>query len=46
MCIRDRFLTDHRDQLEALAKAVLKKENLSAEDIEKVLHKETTRKFA
>jgi len=40
------FLTDHRDQLEALAKAVLKKENLSAEDIEKVLHKETTRKFA
>jgi len=40
------FLTDHRDQLEALAKAVLKKENLAAEDIEKILHKEAARKIA
>ncbi|MGK0526191.1 MAG: cell division protease FtsH [Pseudomonadales bacterium] len=40
------FLTDHRDQLEALAKAVLKKENLSAEEVEKILHEEAARKIA
>ena len=40
------FLTDHRGQLEALAKAALKKENLSAEDIEKILHKEAAREIA
>lgn len=40
------FLTDHRDQLEALAKAVLKKENLGAEDIEKILTKKAARKIA
>ncbi len=32
------FLSDHRDQLEALAKAVLKRETLSAEEIEEILH--------
>jgi len=40
------FLTDHRSQLEALAKAALEKENLSAEDIENVLHEEAARKTA
>ncbi|GGE71322.1 ATP-dependent zinc metalloprotease FtsH [Streptosporangium jomthongense] len=40
------FLTEHRGQLEALAKAVLKKENLSAEEVEKILHQEATRKIA
>ena len=40
------FLTDHRGQLEALAKAALKKESLSAEDIEKILHKEAAREIA
>lgn len=40
------FLTDNKDKLEALAKAVLKKENLAAEDIEKILNKEAARKIA
>ena len=40
------FLTDHRDQLEALAKAVLKAETLSAEDVEEILRKEDARKIA
>jgi cell division protease FtsH len=40
------FLTEHRNQLEALAKAVLKNETLSAEDVEEILHKEDARKIA
>ncbi|WP_373001907.1 ATP-dependent zinc metalloprotease FtsH [Marinobacter sp.] len=40
------FLTEHRNQLEALAKAVLKNETLSAEDIEEILRKEGARKIA
>ncbi|MBW4936227.1 ATP-dependent zinc metalloprotease FtsH [Marinobacter sp. F4206] len=40
------FLTEHRQQLEALAKAVLKQETLSAEEIEEVLRKEDARKIA
>jgi cell division protease FtsH len=40
------FLTEHRNQLEALAKAVLKHETLSAEDVEEILRKEDARKIA
>lgn len=40
------FLTEHRNQLEALAKAVLKRETLSAEDVEEILRKEDARKIA
>ena len=40
------FLTGHRNQLEALAKAVLKSETLSAEDVEKILSKEDAREIA
>ncbi|AXS81626.1 MULTISPECIES: ATP-dependent zinc metalloprotease FtsH [Marinobacter] len=40
------FLTEHRNQLEALAKAVLKNETLSAEDVEEILRKEDARKIA
>ena len=40
------FLTEHRNQLDALAKAVLKKETLSAEDVEEILRKEDARKIA
>ncbi|MGM0769566.1 MAG: ATP-dependent zinc metalloprotease FtsH [Pseudomonadota bacterium] len=40
------FLTDHRDQLEALTKAVLKEETLSAEDVDEILRKEDARKIA
>lgn len=40
------FLTEHRNQLEALAKAVLTHETLSAEDVEEILRKEDARKIA
>jgi cell division protease FtsH len=40
------FLTEHRNQLDALAKAVLKQETLSAEDVEEILRKEDARKIA
>ncbi len=40
------FLTEHRNQLEALATAVLKHETLSAEDVEEILRKEDARKIA
>lgn len=40
------FLTEHRGQLEALAKAVLKRETLSAEDVTEILRKEDARKIA
>ncbi|EON90938.1 cell division protein FtsH [Marinobacter lipolyticus SM19] len=40
------FLSEHRNQLEALAKAVLKKETLAAEEIEEILRKEDARKIA
>ncbi|AOY88021.1 cell division protein FtsH [Marinobacter salinus] len=40
------FLSEHRNQLEALAKAVLKDETLSSEEIEEVLRKEEARKIA
>ncbi|AZT83556.1 ATP-dependent metallopeptidase FtsH/Yme1/Tma family protein [Marinobacter sp. NP-4(2019)] len=40
------FLSEHRNQLEALAKAVLKKETLSAEEIDEILRKEDSRKIA
>jgi len=40
------FLTEHRRQLEALAKAVLKQETLSAEDIDEILKREDARKIA
>lgn len=40
------FLTEHRNQLDALAKAVLKRETLSAEDVEEILRKEEARKIA
>ena len=36
------FLGGHRDQLEALARAVLKHETLSAEEIEDILHDKST----
>jgi len=36
------FLGGHRDQLEALARAVLKNETLSAEQIEDILHDKST----
>jgi cell division protease FtsH len=36
------FLGEHRDQLEALARSVLKHETLSAEDIEDILHDKST----
>lgn len=40
------FLSEHRDQLEALTRAVLKHETLSAEDIAEVLRQEDARKIA
>ncbi|MCM0612363.1 ATP-dependent zinc metalloprotease FtsH [Marinobacter sediminum] len=40
------FLSEHRDQLKALTKAVLKQETLSSEEIEEVLRKEDARKIA
>ena len=40
------FLTEHRNQLEALARAVLKHETLSSEDVEEILRKEDARKIA
>ncbi|KEF32688.1 MAG: ATP-dependent metallopeptidase FtsH/Yme1/Tma family protein [Gammaproteobacteria bacterium] len=40
------FLSEHRNQLEVLAKEVLKQETLSAEQIEEILRKEQTRKIA
>ncbi|MBU2952670.1 ATP-dependent zinc metalloprotease FtsH [Marinobacter sp. F3R08] len=40
------FLTEHRNQLKALAKAVLKHETLSAEDVEDILRKQDPRKIA
>ncbi len=40
------FLTEHRNQLEALSTAVLKHETLSAEDVEEILRKEDARKIA
>lgn len=40
------FLTEHRAQLEALAKAVLKQETLSAEEIDEILKREDDRKIA
>ena len=40
------FLTEHRSQLEALAKAVLKQETLSAEEVDEILKREDDRKIA
>ena len=40
------FLTAHRDQLEALARAVLEKETLSAEEIDQILRQQSTREIA
>jgi len=40
------FLTAHRDQLEALARAVLEKETLSAEEIDRILHQQSAREIA
>jgi cell division protease FtsH len=40
------FLTEHRSQLEALAKAVLKEETLSAEDVDEILREVDARKIA
>ncbi|RBP31114.1 cell division protease FtsH [Marinobacter pelagius] len=40
------FLNEHRNHLDALAKALLKKETLSAEEIEDILSKESARKIA
>ncbi len=40
------FLAEHRDQLEALTRTVLKEETLSAEEIEEILRKEDARKIA
>ncbi len=40
------FLTAHRDQLETLARAVLEKETLSAEEIDKILRQQDTREIA
>jgi cell division protease FtsH len=40
------FLTEHRTQLDALTKAVLKEETLSAEDVKEILRKEDARKIA
>ncbi|WP_203301012.1 ATP-dependent zinc metalloprotease FtsH [Marinobacter sediminum] len=40
------FLTKHRAQLEALAKAVLKQETLSAEEVDEILKREDNRKIA
>ena len=40
------FLTEHRAQLEALAKAVLKQETLSAEEVDEILKREDDRKTA
>lgn len=40
------FLSDHRDQLEALAKAVLKQETLSAEQVKEILQHQVARTTA
>lgn len=40
------FLTEHRNQLVALAKAVLKQETLSAEEVDEILKREDDRKIA
>ncbi|KMQ74095.1 ATP-dependent zinc metalloprotease FtsH [Marinobacter subterrani] len=40
------FLTEHRDQLEALTRAVLNQETLAGEEIEEILRKEDARKIA
>jgi len=40
------FLTAHRDQLEALAHAVLEKETLSAEEIDQILRQQSAREIA
>lgn len=40
------FLNDHRNHLDALAKRLLKKETLSAEEIDELLRKEDARKIA
>jgi len=40
------FLTEHRSQLEALAKVVLKEETLSAEDVNEILREVDARKIA
>ncbi|MFO7530383.1 MAG: ATP-dependent zinc metalloprotease FtsH [Marinobacter sp.] len=40
------FLNEHRNHLDALAKVLLKKETLSAEEIDEILRKEDARKIA
>jgi cell division protease FtsH len=40
------FLKEHRNHLDALATVLLKKETLSAEEIDEILRKEDPRKIA